>query len=102
VEHWLNLKFQAIRESHFRTKPILVIHQGILDVIGQDWMEGLKGDISEVVVTSGRGIPDNLPARVRFIPLSTVLLYTIGAKSKFHLVQALLAARRPAKEDPSN
>lgn len=89
--------------------PMLVIHQGILDGIGlrdardaQAWINSLKKprEVSDIFVTSGRGIPDNIPPDTRFVPLSTIALYTVERKSKFHLVKALLAARRARSGGP--
>lgn len=102
IESWL----EATRKkcsSGCRLPPLIVIHQGILDGIGlseanraQAWIDRIKRarNISDVIITSGRGVPDNIPQHARFIPLSTLVLYAVERKSKFHLVKALLAARR--------
>jgi hypothetical protein len=102
IDSWL----QATRDKcsiGCRLPPLIVIHQGILDSIGfseankaQAWIDRVKRGmkISDVIITSGRGVPDNIPQHARFIPLSTLVLYAVERKSKFHLVKALLAARR--------
>jgi len=102
LQNWLTQKGQQLLDG--KLPSLLIIHQGILDVIGlqdpvkaQQWIDSQKSLFCDVIITSGRGIPDNIPPRARFIPLSTVLLYTVERKSKFHLVQSLLAARRPKR-----
>jgi hypothetical protein len=87
-----------------RSVDFLVIHQGILDRIGLEdkedagnWLSHLKADmgIRELVVTSGRGRPKNMPRDVRYIPLTSIQRWTsdMGGKSKFHLITELAAAR---------
>jgi hypothetical protein len=105
IESWLE-ETRVKCSIGCRLPPLIVIHQGILDSIGlsdankaQTWIDrvkrGIRGPkISDVIITSGRGVPDNISPNARFIPLSTLVLYAVERKSKFHLVKALLAARR--------
>jgi hypothetical protein len=102
IKQWIEAKIKQI--PGISPPPMLVIHQGILDIIGlqeawkaREWIDSFNEKISEVIVTSGRGVPDNLPRGARFIPLSTIALYALERKSKFHLVQALLASRSMRK-----
>ncbi len=86
--------------------PLLVIHQGLLDTSGlamadrsKAWFDHLVGRtgtavVVDVIVTSGRGIPENLPHGARFVPLSSLLTYTTRRRSKYHLVQLLMSARK--------
>jgi hypothetical protein len=105
IVNWVTQKVHELSGDDFlRVPPVLVIHQGILDVIGlqdsnrsQGWIDGLRSSangVCDVVITSGRGVPDNVPPRARFLPLSALLLYTVERKSKFHLVRNLFTARR--------
>lgn len=105
LEGWLKATTQACQVG-CKIPPVVVIHQGILDGVGlslgkeaQKWMNKLKSQLklADFIVTSGRGIPDNIPPEVRFVPLSTIALYTVERKSKFHLIKALMAARRAAR-----
>jgi hypothetical protein len=79
----------------------LVIHQGVLDRLGEAdpraWIENLVRDagVDHLVVCSGRGIPSRRPKASRFVPLSSVLQWTVHTKSKYHLCQLLFASRRP-------
>ena len=102
IEEWLT-SMKGKCTAGCKAPPLVVIHQGIVDTVGlsdgrmaQTWIDGLKRkiNISEVIITSGRGVPDNIPPQARFIPLSTLVLYAVERKSKFHLVKALLAARK--------
>lgn len=104
IENWFTTYIDTLQ--NLEIYPLLVIHQGVLDIIGlqnanesQEWIDKLKTrkQFSEVIVTSGRGIPDTIAGNARFTPLSTVLLYTVERKSKFHLVQALASARGTKK-----
>lgn len=58
-----------------------------LDVIN-NFLKDLAG-ITNVVITSGRGIPDRLPAEVAFLNLSSVIMAFNEVKSK-HLINYLL------------
>jgi hypothetical protein len=102
IESWLQ---RASRDDG--TPLVLVVHEGILEHVGlrepekaRGWFESIKGPgkVSEVVVTSGRGIPAEVPAQTRFIQLSLLLRYTVEARSKFHLLQALIAAQVVARK----
>jgi hypothetical protein len=85
----------------------LVMHQGILDKIGlqeqeasEEWIEEIKKNnrIKQVIITSGRGTPFNIPQNTRFIKFSELQRWTVETRSKFHLVQSLCSARK-AKYD---
>jgi hypothetical protein len=84
-----------------RAPTILVVHEGILEHVGlraresaTAWFTRIKSKcgISEVVVTSGRGLPQEVPDGVRFLALSQLLRHTIEARSKLNLVHALASA----------
>jgi hypothetical protein len=88
--------------------PLLVIHQGLLDTSGladaaasKAWVDSLIGErrkplVADVIVTSGRGVPENLPDQTRYVPLSSLLTYATQRRSKYHLVQLLMSVRRKA------
>ncbi len=75
----------------------LIIHQGILDKLGkdkkgiEDLLNQIKSKIPFVVVTSGRGRPENVPDNVKFLPFAN-LEATLLCKphSKFLLTQLLM------------
>jgi hypothetical protein len=107
IENWLNSTIESFLKR-YKLPPLLVVHQGILDVVGlkdaqpaQEWIDNLKKNnnckVCDVIVTSGRGIPDNVPTQARFISLSNIMNYAIERKSKFYLIQTLLSARRAKK-----
>jgi hypothetical protein len=79
----------------------LVVHQGVLDKL-PDRPETLVQQLAEVsgsahvVVCSGRGIPAELPKSARFVPLSSLLKWTVRDRSKYHLCQLLFASRSPS------
>jgi hypothetical protein len=78
----------------------LIIHQGILD----EWQENnkskenltrkileIKDEIPFVICTSGRGMPDNLPYGVKFIPFSSIEASMVGDYfEKFTLLRQVL------------
>jgi len=78
----------------------LIIHQGILD----EWQENnkskeiltrkileIKDVIPFVICTSGRGMPDNLPYGVKFIPFSSIEGSMVGDYfEKFTLLRQVL------------
>jgi hypothetical protein len=79
----------------------LVVHQGVLDKL-QGSPETLVKTLAKVsgsahvVVCSGRGIPSELPESARFVPLSSLLKWTVRDRSKYHLCQLLFSSRRPS------
>jgi hypothetical protein len=78
----------------------LIIHQGILD----EWQEKnkskenltrkilkIKDEIPFVICTSGRGMPDNLPYGVKFMPFSIIEASMVGDYfEKFTLLRQVL------------
>jgi len=73
----------------------VVIHQGILDRLGDRHAARARAWCANVgahlVICSGRGVPSMVSDR--FVPLSSVLRWTVQNPSKFHLVQLLFASR---------
>lgn len=104
LEGWLGKQKSERKKIDF-----WVIHQGIIDRLFRlcarksesmaHWLECVAkaNAINEVVVCSGRGRPSGLPDDVRFIPLSSVLKWTVQRKSKYHLCQLLYGSRRVSK-----
>lgn len=93
---------------NFHRMDFLVVHQGILDRLSDEngqkhqdpkqWLKDLAkrlGCEDRIVVCSGRGAPSTVPRFARFVPLSTILAWTIHRPSKFHLVSTLWHARHP-------
>ena len=73
----LNSRYETI------VVDMLVIHQGILDKMKRDgfwkdedgatrWIAKIKEKIPFVVVTSGRGKPDEVPENAKFVPFSDI------------------------------
>lgn len=66
-----------------RNLDILIIHQGILDKWKQyenytRFILKLKDTVPFVIITSGRGIPSNLPKGIKFLPFSGLETCFIG------------------------
>ncbi len=80
----------------------LVIHLGIIeDLTGStdiesiyEWIKATQKDIPKVVVTSGRGLPSNLPKNVLYVPISLIYQYTISYPSKIMLNKVLRSIRK--------
>lgn len=75
----------------------LIIHQGILDKLGEtkkeieDKLDKLKTRIPFIVVTSGRGRPENVPDNVKFLPFANLEATMLSKPhSKFILTQLLM------------
>jgi hypothetical protein len=76
---------------------IVIIHQGVLEefvkkVLGsysyEDFLKSLRKHIPHIIVTSGRGIPPNLPKSAKFIPFSLLEDYLLrGGIAKYNLVK---------------
>jgi len=87
-------------------KPhIIAIHAGILDKMGKKTSEEVKqwvkkvsqnnrDSILKIIIISGRGRPTNVPDTIPFLSITPIEHYTIYNRSKFHLVEEILAARR--------
>ena len=52
------------------------------------------GSIYNVIITSGRGIPQGLPEEVRFINLSALLHAFVDIRSKYLINSVLYSARK--------
>lgn len=96
ISEWLCETRKAVGDFDF-----LVVHQGVLDKL-QRSSETVVPDLAKLtgsahfVVCSGRGIPAELRNEpVRFVPLSSLLRWTMGDRSKYHLCQLLFSSRRP-------
>lgn len=100
--------------------PLLVIHQQVFDKlfgIGDDAIpEGsipsfsetsgrrqqeatdfindvIESGFADVIVTSGRGIPTDLPRTARYVPIASLLPYLSSHLDKVYLFKTLMAAR---------
>ena len=79
------------------TFDIVIIHQGVLEefvkkVLGsysyEEFLKALRKHIQHIIVTSGRGIPPNLPKSAKFIPFSLLQDYLLrGGIAKYNLVK---------------
>gem|GEM_PF-4225224 len=86
---------------------VLVIHLGIIEKLTttalksiQDWIGALQvrhelteSSCRDVIVTSGRGTPPNLPPDVRFVHLSPLLRYLFEDSSKLHFTRLIASSR---------
>jgi len=78
VEH-----FEQLWPESQRGIDVIVIHQGILDKWKKDdnyarYMLALKDKFPFVIITSGRGIPANLPKGIKFLPFSGLETCFVG------------------------
>ena len=79
--------FKELWPQHQRGMDILIIHQGILDKWGETKNQSeltknilnLKEHFPFVVITSGRGMPENLPFGVKFLPFSGIEMCMVGS-----------------------
>jgi hypothetical protein len=62
----------------------------ILDKICEDG----QTSYDSIVLTSGRGVPDNLPMDIRFLNFSIVSQYLVELRNKFAFTQAIFSARQ--------
>ena len=76
-------RFELLWPERHRGIDAIIIHQGILD----KWKQGenytrrmlaLKDKIPFVIITSGRGIPSNLPQGIKFLPFSGLETCFVG------------------------
>ncbi len=91
------------------TFDVLILHYGLLEGDGllqsclngftgetltqkaNRFFEGLKPNVPQVVIDSGRGIPAHMPAGVRFLPYSVIEAHLLKKRlSKFSLTGALM------------
>lgn len=78
---------------------ILIIHQGILEkyldkAAIKNFLDRTRSNIPFIVVTSGRGIPPQLPETEKFIPFSTLEAALKGTIGKLGLIQQCLSLTR--------
>ena len=84
---------------------VLVIHQGVIDKMvnakfwdsmddAENWILGLKEQVPFIIVTSGRGKPDEIPDGVKYVPFSDISQSFAGRHStNFLLTYILMHAR---------
>ena len=92
-------------ESILFTTDVLVIHQGIIDKMlksefwsstkeVENWIFQLKKRVPFVIVTSGRGKPDEIPGGVKYVPFSDITQSFAGEHStKLLLTYVLMHAK---------
>jgi len=90
------------REVHLDKLDMLIIHQGILDHIGDekeryDFLKKMQMQIPFVIVDSGRGIPHTLAKNIKFLPFSLIQSYLGGERIAKHSLTriAMSLSRRP-------
>jgi len=87
----------------FTSYDFLVIHYGILErITGNDKIKIdsylLKwAEICTVVVTSGRGVPSDLPDYVRFVSLSNIESAFVQIRNKYYITSVLHSARKSGR-----
>lgn len=54
-------------------------------------------EFDNIVVTSGRGTPDNIPEGIRYLNFSVVSQYMVTLRNKFAFTEALFSARKTNK-----
>lgn len=57
--------------------------------------EILRLGFADVIVTSGRGIPTDIPRNARYVPIASLLPYVSDHLNKVYLLKTLFAARSP-------
>lgn len=88
-----------------KTKPtdFILIHYSILErmykkeYINTKLDEWIDNNKINIVITSGRGIPDNLTDKVRFVNLSSVISTFIDIRSKYAINYLLNSSRKSNK-----
>lgn len=66
--------FMSPENNNFSKADVLIVHQGIIDKkpdIGRNFLS-LKDTIPFIIVTSGRGMPEDIPAVAKFMPFSSM------------------------------
>lgn len=58
-----------------------------------------KSIYDRIVVTSGRGVPHNLPKDIRYLNFSIISQYLVDLRNKFALTEALFSARNMIQTD---
>lgn len=85
-----------ISNAHF-----FVIHQGVLDKLGNDARNFIeKVNCRWKVIDSGRGVPHDLYGDVRFVEISA-LQHLLWNYDKHGIVQVLFSVRRPSNDKTS-
>lgn len=110
ISHISNFIDDAIKNNSGRSiKNIdfIVIHLGVIEKIMKaqnmpkeetdiqkfyDELESIYPD-SRIIITSGRGKPDNLPSDICFLGYSILSQYTLESRLKYFLVNALNSSR---------
>jgi len=99
VEKYIKAKVNEARETDF-----ILIHYSILErmygkeEINSKLLNELIGESKiNVVITSGRGTPDNLPKKVRFVNLSSVITAFVDIRSKYAINYLLNSSRKSNK-----
>lgn len=104
IDDTLKNKIETFIQEKSKDSDFLLIHYSILERIhhsktGIEKLKAINDDllkyagIINVVVTSGRGVPDKLPSEVRFINLSSVIMAFNEVRGKF-LINYLLNSSR--------
>lgn len=98
VEKYIKREIADKKETDF-----ILIHYSILErmykkeeIDTELWKLIDKGNIN-VVITSGRGIPDNLSQNVRFVNLSSLITAFIDIRSKYAINYLLNSSRKSNK-----
>jgi hypothetical protein len=100
-----NFKIRSYINEKKDCVDFIVIHLGILEKMLdnpndkttpkiQALLEDLPIDTKKLVITSGRGKPDNLPNDIKFVPLASVQKALEVKKEKYLLTQLLYNARK--------
>lgn len=99
VEKYIKAKVKEAKETDF-----IIIHYSILErmygkeEINSKLLNELIGESKiNVVITSGRGTPDNLPKKVRFVNLSSVITAFVDIRSKYAINYLLNSSRKSNK-----
>lgn len=100
-----NFKIRAYINEKKNCADFIVIHLGILEKMLDNpndkttpkieaLLNVLDIDTKKLVITSGRGKPDNLPNDIKFVPLASVQKALEVKKEKYLLTQLLYNARK--------
>jgi hypothetical protein len=106
-------KLTLLMEEELIKRDYIIIHLGViekmlrLERVGDedkkdrlelfiDKLEGNSAKRAQIIITSGRGQPDTLPSRSRFVHYSNVSQYVVEQPSKLHLTELVFSARQIA------
>jgi len=80
---------------------VLIVHQGVIDKLSkskeevEDFFDRLKNHIPFILITSGRGTPENLPKNVKYVPFSDIESSVLSKPfSKFNLTRMVMSTLR--------